>query len=517
MGTTSLLLVMGSASVGLWAAFNRNMASAQFANLSFGVGLVVLLGWLGSRYRGAVMPIALFLTAVAILATGLVWGVDAVSASLEEALLVVLPLSIGYGITLMPRYQGWAWAVGLVLLAVTGGLLIAAGEMSAGLALLAGGVVAVLVQIRLRWTLLAVIAIGVTAMTAYVMAMAAPAMLPSWLPASLLARFKLFHELWGVITDYRFTGSGLLNSSMVYSTYLFLLHVPFLYQAHNLYLELAVEQGIPGLVGYVGLWVASLWAAWLAHNDGLTRWQPSAAMVCGALVALAVNGLFDAELYISPLAMLLFVPSAAGAGLYAGAVADAPSRRLDGTRQPLSFWAGAVGLTPLVLVMGLILAPGGMAAVHANAGAVAQTQAELSVYDWPEWSFQDQVRRAESAALVPAIAQYRAALALDPANVTANWRLGQIALAQGDYGAAWGYLTTAHTYAPDQRPVRQLLGELYALDGQHEMAVELWTPLDLAQDQLQLRYWWYMSIGEEAQAQRLEEAALRYEHFHCCE
>lgn len=519
LGTVSLLLFVGSSAIGLLAAYNRTVAAAQFANLLFGVGLVILLGWLGANHGRAVMPVALLLTTLMVAVTGFIWRIEPVAASLEEALLVILPLAIGYGITLIPQQPRWAWVVGLGLLSLAAGLLIAAREMSAGLALLAAGGVATLLQMHLRRSLFVVTAMAVVGLFAYVAAMAVPDLLPGWLPAPFPARFKLFHAFWGVIADYRFTGSGLLNASMIYSTYLFLLHVPFLYQAHNLFLELAVEQGIPGLVGYGGLLVASLWAGRLALDVGLKRWQPCAAMVCGAVVALVVNGLFDAELYISPLAALLFVPSAAAAGLYACAVAGAVDElaRAGDARPFSSPWAGVAGLTPLLLVVALFATPGGLAQLYANAGAVAQSQAELSVYHWPAWAFQDQVRRDRRVVLAPAIAHYRTALALDPANVTANWRLGQIALAFGDYAAARQYLATAHAHAPDRRAVRQLLGELYALDGQHEMAVELWRPLDLAQDQLQLRTWWYVSIGEAAQAQRLEEAVSLYEHLHCCE
>ena len=92
----------------------------------------------------------------------------------------------------------------------------------------------------------------------------------------------------------------------------------------------------------------------------------------------------------------------------------------------------------------LLLLPTTRAAFQANLGALLQTRAELLPYRWPDWPIQDALRRAPEINLSPAIARYTSALALDPANVTANRRLGQIALSRGDYGTARTYLEAAY-------------------------------------------------------------------------
>ena len=151
-------------------------------------------------------------------------------------------------------------------------------------------------------------------------------------------------------------------------------------------------------------------------------------------------------------------------------------------------------------------ASGPWAAFQANLGAAAQTQAELSVYRWPQWPIQDAVRRSPDVNLAPAIAHYRAALALDPANVTANRRLGQIELSLGQYPAARRHLEAAYAAAPHQRATRQLLGESYALEGDTERAAALWRTVDVSQGQLKLRQRWYDQIGELQQGARLARA-----------
>ena len=60
---------------------------------------------------------------------------------------------------------------------------------------------------------------------------------------------------------------------MVYSSYVLLLHVLYLSHAHNLFLQTAIEQGIPGLLAFI-------WLTWV----GL---RVLAATLGGALVVLA--------------------------------------------------------------------------------------------------------------------------------------------------------------------------------------------------------------------------------------
>jgi predicted Zn-dependent protease len=158
-------------------------------------------------------------------------------------------------------------------------------------------------------------------------------------------------------------------------------------------------------------------------------------------------------------------------------------------------------------ILVLALLPLSRAAFQADLGALAQTRAELSVYRWPEWPIQDALRRSPEVNLEPAIARYRAALALNPANATANRRLGQIELSRGEYEAARRHLEAAYAAAPEQRATRQLLGEVYAIGGQPVDAAALWGTLDLTAGQLPLRAWWYDSIGETEKAQRIRAAA----------
>lgn len=322
-------------------------------------------------------------------------------------------------------------------------------------------------------------------------------------PSVLLAgeRVALWRDGLALIGDAPFTGSGLRSTMMALSTYVYILHVGFISHVHNLYLELAVEQGLVGLVAWGFLVLSALNALVQARRSQVLPAGMQAALAA-ALTALLVHGLVDAGLYASGLAPLLFLPIGAAwsaGGKSRGATWEARSRRLVGA------------LTPLAAVALLFVWPGSQAAWQANLGAVAQTRAELFLYTWPEWPIQDALRRSSAVDLAPAIARYQAALAYDPANATSNRRLAQIALSQGDREQARLWLEAAAVRLPDHRATRLLLGEVYALAGEPARAAALWQPLDLSLGQLDVRRWWISETGTSADVAAFDAAvaALR--------
>src|SRR5690606_11915282 len=103
------------------------------------------------------------------------------------------------------------------------------------------------------------------------------------------------------------------------------------------------------------------------------------------------------------------------------------------------------------------------------------------------------------------------ALTQDADNVSAHRRLGQIALAQGDYALAQQHLLAAHAVAPHDRATQQLLGEIYALTGKRPEAVRLWQRIDVSHGQLDVRLTWYASLGNSHHLQQMQEAIDFYE------
>ena len=327
---------------------------------------------------------------------------------------------------------------------------------------------------------------------------------------SALSRIALWRDSIPLIGDYFFTGSGLGTAAMVYATYAYLLHVPYFYHAHNFYLQVALEQGVPALLAWMGLVVAT---AVFAGGALRAANQVGRTLLIGGFAALAaflVHSLFEADLYYSALGALVFYPLIVLLWAAASIYEPALDRVYDD--QPTGALTG-IGLTvgicaPLLAAM---LVSGGAARWEANLGAVMQTQVELGAYKRPQWSFQDQVRRQLRTELQPAEAHFRAALQLDPTQPTAHRRLGALALARSEFERAEDYLLSAYAVAPYDRATRQMLGEVLALDGAVAEAVTMWQGVDMEQGQLMVREWWYQAFGEPEQLERLNDAIIAYQ------
>ena len=324
------------------------------------------------------------------------------------------------------------------------------------------------------------------------------------LAAALAERLSLLHNSLDLALDTSFTGSGLASFQMAFSSYVLLLHVGHTIHSHNLLLNIWIEQGLLGLLIF-------LWLLALAAKQATAIWHVESAQarvfLLAPLVSLAVivvHGMVDDAFYGSRGVLLLFVPFALLARTHAVRQPGAAGQRRQPARVVAAF--GAVALL-------LALLPQTRAAFQANLGALSQTRAELAVYRWPAWPIQDALRRQlpgyhpSPVNLALALARYQAALALDPGNVTANRRLGQIELSRGEYAAARHHLQAAYAAAPWQRATRQILGELDAIAGDTTAAAALWRTVDMSQGQPALRIWWYEAIGEREKAERIRRMA----------
>lgn len=515
------LVYLISAGAGALIAYEPGRAGLRFTTPAAGLAVCAALWRAGAARRWRVL--AALSVAAGPLALGLgIWSRFAqphMAAALAETIAILLPLQAG-GATLAYR-QGrrlTAELLGAGLL-LNGWLLILSGERSVWLAAAIGLTSAILMvkgatarpcATGWRWTRRAGIGIAAAAGMLYLLLLIWPttAAVPLLRDSELAQRAALWRDMIRLAADYRFTGSGLGMTAMVASSYLFLLHVPLYYHAHNLYIQIALEQGVFGVVGFGGMALATLGMAQTvaAASDRSRRVLGGCALA--ALVTLLVHGLLDAELYAGALLPLLFLPFGLVWGLYAAERQELAT----GTPVTAAFTAtslAAIGVIVASITLWAVL--GGRSAWAANLGALAQTRAELSVYRWPQWVLQDQVRRSAAVNLEPALAYYQAALNLDPSNVTAQRRLGQIALARGETATARRYLSAAYALVPHDRVVRQLLGESDALAGDLPAAVQLWQGIDLGEGQLDVRLAWYAFLGNSHDRQQMQEAINLYE------
>lgn len=533
--TTSALLFNLTLLIGLWAAYNREAALLRFAPLQIGLGLMMGLAWLGRYHAKTILGLAGLGCACWVAALSVAYGLrfNENSGAVASGLMVLLPLAaVGVWWQWQCRQPLLVWA-GVVALLMALLLLLATFERTALFGLTVGlvgagylygrnqpstGAYAALY--RLSDSLLA---LGViSAISVYLLLL----LRPDWdvlfnrtaVGRELLERLALWRESLALSHDYYFTGSGLGMTPMIYSTYVLSVHDPYWYHAHNLYLQIALEQGRPGLLAFLlmhGLLLALSITSY-PKSRSHERWFWLAALA--AQLAVLSYGLLDAELYATATVAVLFLPLGFVLTLYWARLnqqQQEPMAVVPHPGAPLVVGRSAVaGLLPVLALLLLCSRPDLKERGYTNLGVLAQTRAELSRYHWPAWPIQDELRRQGAVDLTTAAAYYQAVLALNPASATVHERLGQLELSRGNYHGALAQLTQAYEAAPARDSIRRLLGEAYAVTGNVEQAATLWRSVDLQYAQVKDRLWWYEYLNDQQAGQWLRQAFDQRERPH---
>ena len=170
------------------------------------------------------------------------------------------------------------------------------------------------------------------------------------------------------------------------------------------------------------------------------------------------------------------------------------------------------GLAALAAVAWLFSAA--RSGVYANIGALRQAQIELGLYRNgmnERWGLPDATRLSLRGPMNEPMRYYALALALNPANTSANRRLGQIELTFGLYDSAFKHLAAAYQGDVSNHTTRLLAGEAFAVSGDDaqrlENAAEIWRAVPDVRHRLSGRLAWYASfVNDNIRASRMEAA-----------
>jgi putative inorganic carbon (HCO3(-)) transporter len=127
---------------------------------------------------------------------------------------------------------------------------------------------------------------------------------------SAAMRMALWQSTWAMIADKPFWGIGWGSYWMVYPKYDFFINDPAttIYHAHNMYLNIAAEVGIPGLVAFLGVLYSHGRAGLTVIRNKQNRWSVGLALgVLFALIGICVNGLTDFIMFSNQLAFLFWL------------------------------------------------------------------------------------------------------------------------------------------------------------------------------------------------------------------
>jgi putative inorganic carbon (HCO3(-)) transporter len=225
-------------------------------------------------------------------------------------LLFFVPVSLALGLMPDAGRQRMVSAVRVIVLLLTllfGAVLVLTQSRSAWIGVTAGLGVMVWIQWpRMRWLLIAAVLILTLVLWYIGPQVVAAALFPTGMMAStvtLEGRIELWSRALYALQDFPFTGCGLGSfGTVVHLLYpLFLVGPEFrIWHAHNLYFQVALDLGLPGLIAYLALVGTALWIGLRVAQGSLCdtaaaspqyRWLGLG--IVGSLVAFHVYGLTD--------------------------------------------------------------------------------------------------------------------------------------------------------------------------------------------------------------------------------
>jgi hypothetical protein len=299
--------------------------------------------------------------------------------------------------------------------------------------------------------------------------------------ASADSRATIFSNTMHLLGDFPFTGGGLDTFAGLYSQYILVIPQKIFTYAHNLFLDVALEQGILGLVALSTMLIGSLWLLSTSpdHPEAkehfyLLRWA-----VATGLVIMIGRGLVDDAFYGNRGTPLLWLLP----GLTAALTQIPTSRSFP--RLPLGQWVFIPLLLLFLVAVTLVYSPW-RATWFANLGAVQMARVEL--VDWPtnEWADGRYIPALESSEKL-----FRQALETYPNNRTALYRLGMIAILRRDFETAVAHLETALQADNSHIGIRKSLAYSYLWAGQFDDAQSLLATIPEARNELKIYAWWW--------------------------
>lgn len=504
-----VFIVFGmTAGVGVWVSYDRPAAGAKLilALAAMGVywaiaslrrrslwGAAALLGVLGGGYSLLFLLThdwyrqAADLGFLQRLATGwmhirpaLPWN-DPGQNVTAGILAMVLPLYAAFVWHVWPRARRWQRLPAAGLFAFMAAGLLMSSSRGAWLALGAalGGWAAWQGSLWLAhrrgwgflWKMAAIVIL--LAVAATTLGLASPgglAALERALPGedSAPSRLQIASGAWYLAAETPFTGGGLAAFPGLYSEYIRRIRVFEYGYAHNLYLDVAVEQGVFGAAALVAILGGSLLLALQTVRLAKNEYRLLSRAVLASLVAICLHGLIDNALYGMSSGPWLFAVPGLAVALWAtvGEMSHPQQGIIAALRKGLYPLGGAaaLGLLFLLLLPGISMP----ATWYVNLGKIEMARLQLS-------GFPDQRLSHEQvlAAIGPAEAHFEQALQLDATNPNAHYCLGQIALERNYFSLAIVHLESAWGRLPGHRGIRKSLGYAYLWNRQEDQAAEL--------------------------------------------
>jgi hypothetical protein len=303
-----------------------------------------------------------------------------------------------------------------------------------------------------------------------------------------------------VLEDVPILGGGLNSFPGLYSQYMLGIPIFYFANSYNLFLDVAIEQGLAGGLILMLLYFGSAWhLSKTIVTSQVAEIQTFSWLALFTLVFAIIQGMIYDYLYNGIGVILLLFP--VGIAMI-GILNTSGLKQNNAKGVSVSVFAVSIVLITLsVINLNLV-----RAIWYANLGVIQMAQVELAGFPTDKWTEPTILPDLETAE-----ASFRSALHFDPANRTANHRLGLIAMLRQDFDAAINYLEVAHEQAPEHRGIIKALGYSYVWLGEVERAQMLLSEIPEAEHELSVYDWWWEDHGRDDLSANAALMASRFE------
>jgi tetratricopeptide (TPR) repeat protein len=264
-------------------------------------------------------------------------------------------------------------------------------------------------------------------------------------------------------------------------------HFFFAY-SHNLFLDVALEQGIFGVLAFLAIFITSFWLLIRGKQFQNIHWA-----ILASLLVIALHGLLDDALYGEQGTPLLFLSFGLALALTQPQKPTHEEFSISLTlehRKKLNWGLMAEGI--VIIVFLFLFRNPILASLYADFGAVQMARVELVGFPTGRW---EEGNNLESLATAKRL--FDRAIRISPNNRTAYYRLGLIAMLRQDYPDAISNLETAYFESPANRGIRKNLGYSYVWAGKFNQATNLLKAIPETRNEMDAYTWWWGTQGRD--------------------
>jgi tetratricopeptide (TPR) repeat protein len=299
---------------------------------------------------------------------------------------------------------------------------------------------------------------------------------------SFISRLGIAKDTIYLLADFPFTGGGLGSFAGLYSQYILVIPYFMFSYSHNLYLDIALEQGILGLIFWIiiTVLVAENVRFELFHRVKHNRDIIVESSIYASLMIVLFHGIADDSIYSYTWGLPFFF-------LLPGlsfVILKGKKRPSLVAAKPILVLPGFAALAAILLVFRTPI----IASWDANLGAISMSKVELA--NWPTGSW---ATGSNSLDLTKSESFFLDARDYQPMNSTANYRLGLLEVHRGDFQTASNYLEASFTSKPNHRGIIKSLGYCYTWLGEYNKAADLLVQIPEAKEEMQNYIWWWQT------------------------